>query len=136
MSTTSIHFFGLVPGGPGFPGERGPAVRAWSRECEPEPRPEPGVTVIDLTDDLTAALASPKVQQELRRTVTDVLRAELRMLPLGGDRLVDAEEAAEILGMTTAAVRKAAMRRTIPAERVGRRLRFRLSSLLARDRGG
>lgn len=88
--------------------------------------------MIDLTDDLTAALASPKVQEELRRTVASVVRAELRALPAGGDRLVGAEEAATVLGMTATAVRKAAARGTIPAERLGRRLRFRLSVLLAR----
>ena len=90
--------------------------------------------MIDLTDDLTAALASPTVQEELRRMVASVLRAELRTLPLGGDRFVDAEEAAQVLGMTDTAVRKAAARGTIPAERIGRRLRFRLSVLLARTR--
>ena len=90
--------------------------------------------MIDLTDDLTAALASPKVQEELRRTVAGVVRAELRALPVGGDRLVDAGEAAEVLGMTGAAVRKAAARGTIPAERIGRRLRFRLSALLCQER--
>ena len=99
-----------------------------------QPRSEVGADVIDLTDDLTAALASPKVQEELRRTVTSVLRAELRALPAGGDRLVDADEAAEVLGMTGGAVRKAAARGTIPAERIGRRLRFRLSALLSRER--
>ena len=88
--------------------------------------------MIDLTEDLTAALSSPKVQEELRRTVATVLRAELRALPIGGDRLVDADEAATVLGMTGGAVRKAAARGTIPTERVGRRLRFRLSVLLAR----
>ena len=90
--------------------------------------------MIDLTEDLCAALASPAVQEELRRTVARVLHAELRTQPLGGDRLVDAEEAAQVLGMTSAAVRKAAARGTIPVERVGRRLRFRLSSLLSRAR--
>jgi len=90
--------------------------------------------VIDLTDDLTAALTSPKVQEELRRTVADVLHAELRAFPIGGDRLVDADEAAAVLGMTSTALRKAAARGTIPAERIGRRLRFRLSALLARTR--
>jgi excisionase family DNA binding protein len=87
--------------------------------------------MIDLTEDLTAALSCPRVQEELRRTVATVLRAELRALPIGGDRLVDAEEAAGVLGMTVGAVRKAAARGTIPTERVGRRLRFRLSALLA-----
>jgi excisionase family DNA binding protein len=57
-----------------------------------------------------------------------------RALPAGGDRLIGAEEAATVLGMTATAVRKAAARGTIPAERLGRRLRFRLSVLLACDR--
>jgi excisionase family DNA binding protein len=90
--------------------------------------------MIDLTEELTAALSSPKVQEELRRTVATVLRAEMRAFPAGGDRLVDADEVAEVLGMTSGAVRKAARRGTIPAERVGRRLRFRLSALLALGR--
>ena len=87
--------------------------------------------MVDLTDDLAAALSSPKVQEGLRRTVATALRAELRTLPIGGDRLVDADEAAAVLGMSGSAVRKAAARGTIPAERIGRRLRFRLSALLA-----
>ena len=89
-----------------------------------------GGNVIDLTDDLIAALVSPKVQEELRRTVASAVRAELRARPAGGARLVGAEEAATVLGMTPTAVRKAATRGTIPAERVGRRLRFRLTSLM------
>ena len=91
--------------------------------------------MIDLTEDLCAALASPAVQEELRRTVARVLHAELRTQPFGGDRLVDAEEAAQVLGMTSAAVRKAAARGTLTAERIGRRLRFRLSVLLSRSHG-
>ena len=90
--------------------------------------------MIDLTDDLTAALASPKVQEELRRTVASVQRAELGAFPAGNDRLVDADEAAQVLGMTPMAVRKAATRGSLPAERLGRRLRFRLSDLLRRRR--
>jgi excisionase family DNA binding protein len=90
--------------------------------------------MVDLTEDLTAALASPKVQEELRRTVAAVVRSEMQALPMGGDRLVDADEAARILGMTVAAIRKAAARGTLPTERVGRRLRFRLSRLLGSRR--
>ena len=126
MSTMSIDFLAPVPGGPGFARERGPAVRARRRIGGSSA----GAKVIDLTDDLTAALASPKVQEELRRTVADVLRAELRVIPIGGDRLVDVAEAAQILGMTCGAVRKAVARGTIRAERIGRRLRFRLSVLM------
>jgi hypothetical protein len=90
--------------------------------------------VIDLTDDLAAALSSSKVQEELRRSVAAAVRAELGKHPMGGDRLIDADEAATVLGMTGAAVRKAAARGTIPTERLGRRLRFRLSVLLSYDR--
>jgi excisionase family DNA binding protein len=44
---------------------------------------------------------------------------------------MDAAEAAERLGMTEAALRKAAARGTVPFQRIGRRLRFRLSKLLS-----
>jgi excisionase family DNA binding protein len=39
-------------------------------------------------------------------------------------------EAAERLGMTESALRKAVARGTIPCQRLGRRLRFRLSELM------
>ena len=48
----------------------------------------------------------------------------MRALPSVGDWLVDADQAAGVLGMTGGATRKTAARVTIPPERVGRRLRF------------
>lgn len=86
----------------------------------------------DHTDDLTAALASPKIQEELRPSPAFWGPSSARCR-FGGDRFVDAEEAAQVLGMTNAAARKAAARATLTTEWVGRRLRFSLSGLLSRS---
>jgi excisionase family DNA binding protein len=87
--------------------------------------------MIDLAEELATALSSPKVRQALADLVRDALRGELSPSGANGENLVDAEEAAKILGMTLAAVRKAATRGTLPCHRLGRRIRFRPAELLA-----
>jgi hypothetical protein len=75
------------------------------------------------------ALRDPAVRQEIkaivlegedRRSANDVETIE---------PLIDAREAGKILGMSAAAVRAAAFRKTIPSVHVGRLLRFRSSEL-------
>jgi hypothetical protein len=62
-----------------------------------------------------------------------VVREEVgRLIRHDPDRLVDAHEAARILAISPAALRKAAQRGSVPVQRVGRRLRFRLGDLLMR----
>jgi excisionase family DNA binding protein len=58
-----------------------------------------------------------------------LLREELQTSPML-DELLDAEQAAELLKMTKAAVLKAAQRGGLPAVRHGRRVRFRRRDLL------
>jgi hypothetical protein len=73
---------------------------------------------------------------ELRHIVVQALREEWSQLAREDpDRLVNAEDAGRLLGMTTRAVQKAAERGTIPARHIGRRLRFRVGDLvkLGRD---
>ena len=88
------------------------------------------------SSDFLARLAElaklPAVLEELRGEV-DALRAELARLKVAGERddLLDVNAAARLLGMTPAALRQAVYRRTMPALRVGRRLRFRRDDLLA-----
>jgi excisionase family DNA binding protein len=50
--------------------------------------------------------------------------------------LIDAREAAKVLGMSAPAVRAAAFRGTLPSIHVGRLLRFRRSALLVAVRRG
>ena len=71
------------------------------------------------------------IREELLSSIRQAVREELlttgRQDP---DRLISVEQAAGILGMSVNAVRKAAQRRTLPVQRIGRRLRFRLGDLL------
>lgn len=78
--------------------------------------------VIDFKQALVDALKSPEVIEALRMSLRE---AE------GDEVLVDTDKAAEILAMTPAALRKAVERGHIPAQRMGRRLRFRRDELLA-----
>jgi hypothetical protein len=81
--------------------------------------------------------ANPEIRAALLDDIRTIVREELARMP-SSDRLMDAAEAAERMGMTEAALRKAAARGTIPCEHRGRRLRFRLSVLMgeAEARGG
>jgi hypothetical protein len=88
--------------------------------------------VIDFVSELVAALRSAPVQSTMREMIVAAIRIELEATVSEPDRLVDADEAAGILGMSVAAVRKAALRGTLPCQRVGRRLRFRVRSLIRR----
>lgn len=90
--------------------------------------------MIDLSDDLANALSSPRVRQALADAIREALRGELAGAAATSDQFVDAEDAARILGMTVAAVRKAATRGTLPCHRLGRRVRFLPSELLTIDR--
>ncbi len=82
---------------------------------------------------LADILDLPARMSEMERTLT---RLVLQMAELAGDDkdLLTAEQAAEFLGMTTQAVRRAATRGTIPAVRLGRRLRFERAALRSRLR--
>jgi Arc/MetJ family transcription regulator len=80
-------------------------------------------TMIDLTADLTAWLATPEVRVLLKSIVTEAVRDELRSAL--EDELLDVHRAAQMLGMSAGALRKAVERGQVPCERIGTRLRFR-----------
>lgn len=85
--------------------------------------------MIDLGPELTAWLASEEARQILRETVREAVRAEIRAAL--DDELLNTEQAAEILNMSVAAVRKAVERGQLPCVRLGRRVRFRRAELLS-----
>jgi excisionase family DNA binding protein len=87
--------------------------------------------VIDLEHELSAALRSPRVLAALEELLRRVVREELASAGLG-DALLAVPQAADLLGMTPAAVNKAAQRGTLPCVRIGRRVRFRRNELLTR----
>jgi excisionase family DNA binding protein len=88
--------------------------------------------VIDLSEEMAQALASPRVRAALADVVREAIRDELAPPRAArDDQLVGVEEAARVLGMTIAAVRKAAARDTLPSHRLGRRVRFKVSELLS-----
>ena len=78
---------------------------------------------------IARVLADPRMVASVLHEFRVVVREEIAKASFA-DRLLDAPEAAERLGMTEAALRKAAARGTIPCRRLGRRLRFRLSELM------
>lgn len=84
--------------------------------------------MIDLTADLTAWLKTPEVRLLLKSIVTEAVRDELRSALQ--DELLDVERAAQMLGMSAGALRKAVERGQVPCERIGTRLRFRRLDLL------
>jgi hypothetical protein len=85
---------------------------------------------IDLVHVLRAALE--RLRPELQADLRLALREELARLGRDDlDRLLDADAAGRLLGMTPTAIRKAAERGAVPCVRVGRRLRFRVRDLLA-----
>jgi hypothetical protein len=85
--------------------------------------------MIDLTADLTAWLGTPEVRALLKSIVTEAVRNELRTAL--EDELIDVKRAAQMLGMSAGALRKAVERGQVPCERIGNRLRFRRMDLLA-----
>jgi excisionase family DNA binding protein len=70
----------------------------------------------------------PALVRELAARVAEL---EAKASENTADVLLDAKAAAEMLGMSPAAVRQAAYRGSIPCVKVGRRLRFRRSQLAA-----
>ena len=84
--------------------------------------------VIDIGAELIKTLLSSEYREQLYDLVREAVRAEMRAA-LDAE-LIDTNQAAEILGMTPGAVRKAVERRQLPCVRMGRRLRFRRSELL------
>lgn len=91
------------------------------------------------TDDLVAgrvaALVCLPVAVERLQARVERLEQAVEVLRQGDpDQLLDTEQAAELLGMSEAAVRQAARRGTLPAEYRGRRLRFRRGALLSSGR--
>lgn len=88
--------------------------------------------MIDLSKELAAALSSPDTREELRALIREALRAELDGTVMD-DRMLDVNEAAEVLATTPAALRKAALRGRVRCHRLGRRVLFRKSDLLRRE---
>jgi len=89
----------------------------------------------NLTEDLVEALRTPAAQEILRQTVVAAIRPELQAWGPDSHRLVDATEAAAILGRTVGAVRKAAGRGKIPCHHDGRRIRFNVGEIMATAMG-
>ena len=84
--------------------------------------------MIDLTADLTAWLGTPEVRALLKSIVVEAVRDELRAAL--EDELIDVKRAAQMLGMSAGALRKAVERGQVRCERIGNRLRFRRMDLL------
>lgn len=80
-------------------------------------------------------LASPRVKVALQEILQKVVREELEAALPSTDELVDAKEAARLVCMTEAGVRRAAARGQLKCVRIGRRVRFKRGDLLKwRDR--
>ena len=88
------------------------------------------MATIDIAGEFSAWLVTDGAKQAVADIFREVVREELQTLLR--DDLVDTSEAAELLGMTVAAVRKAVERGQLPCIRIGRRLRFRRAELLQR----
>ena len=85
---------------------------------------------IDIIHDLDTWLASKHVQKTLTEIVG--VAVEKRLDALFREDLVDTNEAAKILDMTPAAVRKRVERGQLKPVKIGTSLRFRRSDLLQR----
>ena len=85
--------------------------------------------MIDLSAELTEWFTSPEIQGRLHEIVREAVRAEIRAVL--DEELVDIKQAAQILNMSEAALRKAVERGQLRCIRLGRRVRFRRSELLA-----
>jgi helix-turn-helix protein len=91
--------------------------------------------VIDLAEELRAALVCPSTRAALLEIVRAAVREEMRTAqPAPLDTLLDVPAAAKLLSMTPAAIRKAAERGTVPCLRLGRKLLFRRDELFAATR--
>ena len=82
---------------------------------------------IDVAQELVEAFKHPELRKVMIDLFRDAVRAEQE-----DDVLLNANEAATVMSMTAAGVRKAAERGTLPCRKVGRSLRFKKSELLAR----
>lgn len=69
--------------------------------------------------------------EHLSGAACDAVRHEIRREAIACERMITAWEAALLLDMTEAAVRKAASRGGLPCHRIGRRLRFKVGDLLS-----
>ena len=85
-----------------------------------------------LVELVREALRDPSIRNEIRTIVLEDQPPP--STPPEREALVDAQAAAKLLGMSTAAVRTAAYRGTLPSHHIGSRLRFRPSELLPERR--
>jgi excisionase family DNA binding protein len=83
--------------------------------------------IIDLKRQLMSVRQSPEARQAIAEIARDAIESDRPT----DDGMLDAEGAAELLAITPAAVRKAASRGSLPRCRVGRKLRFLRSELMA-----
>jgi hypothetical protein len=85
--------------------------------------------VIDLTTELTAWLRSTDARSLMKEIVAEAVQTEIR----GAleDELIDVDRAAAMLDMTPGALRKAVERGQVACQRIGNRLRFRRTDLIA-----
>jgi excisionase family DNA binding protein len=83
---------------------------------------------IDILAAVKEALRDATVREQIRAIVLECAPAPANDV----DDLLDARAAAGYLRMSTAALRMAVYRGTIPCIRVGRRLRFRRADLVPR----
>lgn len=97
-----------------------------------EARNVPAPGIINLRQEVLAALSTPQGRRAIAAIVRETIQADEADDDVEG--LMDAEAAAELLSMTPAAVRKAAARGSLPCHRLGRKLRFKRSELLAQAR--
>ena len=88
------------------------------------------MVTLDISGELSAWLSTDEAKRVVAEIFREVVRDELQTLLR--DDLVDTSEAAALLGMSVAAVRKAVERGQLPCIRIGRRLRFRRADLLHR----
>ena len=84
--------------------------------------------------DIAAFMGALTATAEFKKCLADVFRQVVKeeLAILLKDDLVNSKEAAEILGMSVAALRKAVERGQVPCVRIGSRLRFRRAALLQR----
>lgn len=92
--------------------------------------------MIDIGKELALALLAPEVQRSLQELVREAVRNVMAGQGDNPDQLLDAKEAAALLGISVGAVQRAACRGSIPHVRIGRRLRFRRVDLQGRADGG
>lgn len=88
------------------------------------------MAIIDIIGELDTWLATERVRDKLRAIVGEAVQDQLKAM-LRED-LVDTNEAATILGLSPAAVRKRVERGQLTCVRIGASLRFRRSELLQR----